>query len=186
MAFEFRHILLLLGIVSIILSFLFFGRATKTYDTIILSGLTISIITYLIIIIKDNKRNKILWTLVVFAGISVQLFTEPLLIRCSYLFFLRQNEKEFIKINQVLLSKTRNITWVHDSTLWKRNGLSTEEGMIIKNLVNSNKISLIEKDYATIYYRTFGMLDVSHGIFYFYTPEKPDSRYRHIYGNWYY
>ncbi len=185
MAFKLRHLFLLVGILTIILSFLFFGRATSTYDVIILSGLSLSTIAYLIILFKDNRQSKLIWTLVVFAGIGLQWLTEPSMIRLSYLYYVKQNEQEFSKVNKIILAKTTNTIWVGDSRLWKRHGLSTDEGLAIRNAVRDKQVSFIEKDSIKIYYRTFGMLDVSHGLFYFYSSSKPDSRYKHLTGNWY-
>ena len=186
MSLKLRHILLLAGILMIVLSFLFFGRATSTYNIIILSGLSVSLIAYLVILFKDSSRIRIFWTLIVLAGIGLQWLTEPFMIRMSYLFYVRQNDLNLSKINQIFIAKPGNVSWVYDSTLWKRNGLSETEGKTIKSLVKSKNISLIAKDSEKIYFRTFGMLDVSHGLYYFYSSEKPDTDYRHITGSWYY
>lgn len=176
----------MLGILTVILSFLFFGRATSTYDVIISLGLLFSITAYLIILFKDTKRSKILWTLIVFASIGIQQFTESLMIRLSYLYFINQNEQDLSKANQILIPKASDIIWGSDSSLWERNNLSMLEGTNIKNYVANKNISFVIKDSTKIYYRTFGMLDVSHGVFYFYTTTKPDNRYKHLTGNWYY
>lgn len=186
MFFNLRHILLLVGIVAVILSFLFFGRATPTYDVILISGLCLSAVAYLFILFKDSGRNRIIWTFVIIAGICLQWLTEPLMIRLSYLYFLKQNEVDLSRVNQILITKGIHTIWVQDSNLWQRHYLTPEEGMTIKNLIKDKKISSIERDSVKIYYRTFGMLDVSHGLFYFYTVAKPDNRFKHLSGNWYY
>jgi hypothetical protein len=186
MPIKLRHILLLVGIAAVILSFLFFGRATPTYDIILFSGLGLSAIAFLWILIKDSGRNRIIWSLVVVAGIGLQRLTEPLMIMLSYLYFLKQNETNLSRVNQILISKGIHTIWVQDSSLWRRHYLTPEEGMAIKNLVKDKHISSIERDSIKIYYRTFGMLDVSHGLYYFYTSVKPDNRFKHLSGNWYY
>lgn len=186
MSFNLRHILLLVGIAAVILSFLFFGRATPPYDVILLSGLCLSAVAYLWIIIKDSGRSRIIWTLVVVAGIGLHWLTEPLMIRLSYLYFLKQNETDLSKVNQILIDKGIHTIWVQDANLWQRHYLTPEEGMTIKNLVKDKHISAIERDSIKIYYRTFGMLDVSHGLYYFYTSVKPDNRFKHLSGKWYY
>ncbi|NJM90270.1 MAG: hypothetical protein HC847_27165 [Hydrococcus sp. RU_2_2] len=123
-----RHILLLIGILTIVLSFLFFGRAISTYNLIILSGLALSLISFILILFKDPVRIKVCWTVIVFAGIALQWATEPIMIRLSYLFYVRQNEISLLEVNRILIGKTGNALWVYDSTLWKRNGISEAEG----------------------------------------------------------
>lgn len=149
-------------------------------------GLSLSLVTYSLILFKDPGPIKLIWTLIVFAGIALQWVTEPLMIRLSFLLYIRQHETNLFDVNQILMTKPGNATWVYDSTLWKRNGISETEGRTINDLVNSKHISLIVKDSTKIYFRTFGMLDVSHGLYYFYSSQKPESRYRHVIGNWYY
>jgi hypothetical protein len=102
------------------------------------------------------------------------------------MYFLKQNETNLSRVNQILISKGIHTIWVQDSSLWRRHYLTPEEGMAIKNLVKDKHISSIERDSIKIYYRTFGMLDVSHGLYYFYTSVKPDNRFKHLSGNWYY
>ena len=186
MPINLRHISLIIGILTVILSFIFFGRKTGTYDIIIIVGLIISAISYLMILFKNEPvKNKIFWTLVLLIGIGLQWLSEPLLIRLSYYIFIKQNESKFSKINALLLSKKENVSWDQDSVFWKRNGIGVDEGVKIRNLLNDEDILLITKDSSGIYYNTFRMLDVSHGIFYYYSHNNNQSK-KHITGNWYY
>jgi hypothetical protein len=186
MSLQLRHILLLVGIVTIILSFLVFGRATSTYKVIVPAGLCLSAVAYLAILFKDSSRNRIIWTLVVIAGICLQWITEPFMIRLSNLHFIKQNEVAFSKINQTLIAKRQHTIWVYDSSLWRRHLFTKEEGMRIRNLVEGKNILAIEIDSVKIYYRTIEMVSVSHDLFYFYTSAQPDNRFKHLSGNWYY
>jgi hypothetical protein len=72
MTFSFRHIALIIGILTIILSFFWFGRKSDTYDIIITLRLVIAAISFLVTLIKkDSFKSKLLWTLVVIASVGL-------------------------------------------------------------------------------------------------------------------
>jgi len=187
MNFSLRHITLLIGVLTIILSFLWFGRDTDTYDIIILVGLAITTISFLIILFKeDSLKQKLFWTFVVIVSVGLQWLTEPLLVRLSYRLFIKQHEKSLVSMTELIKAKKNDLFLSPSTELLTRNGFTQPEVNQIKKDLKDTKISLIQKDSNKIFYRTWGMLDVSHGIYYFYSSDKPDKRYKHIFDNWYY
>ena len=186
MTFSLRHFTLLIGIIFAILSFLWFGRDTNTYDLTILSGLVIALISFLIILFKDAIRSKLLWTLVVVATVGIQWLIEPLFIKLSYRHFIKQHETGLNSLTELIQTKKSNLFLSPASELLTRNGFTQQEAEQIRGELKDIGISLIDKDSSKIFYRTWGMLDISHGIYYFFSDYKPDERYTHIFGNWYY
>lgn len=171
---------------AIILSFLWFGRDTGTYDLMITTGLVIASISFLVILFKDTLKSKLVWTLVVIASIGLQWLTEPLLVKLSYRHFVKQHENNLNTVTELIKSKKKDLLLSRSSELWTRNGFEQSEVNTIQDALKGTGISLIHKDSSKIFYRTWGMLDLSHGIFYFYNGDKPDNRYKKIFGNWYY
>lgn len=186
MTFSLRHITLLIGILTIILSFIWFGRDTNTYDIIIIAGLAIALVSFLVILFKDNRKSKLLWTIVVVASVGLQRLTEPLLIKLSYRHFIKKHENSLTSVTELIQTKKNNLFLSPTSELWTRNGFTQQEINQIRDGLKETGISFIDKDSSKIFYRTWGMLDISHGIYYFYSGDKPDERYKHIFGNWYY
>ena len=187
MTISLRHITLLIGILTIILSFLWFGRDTDTYDIIIIAGLVIATISFLVILFKkDTVKSKLLWTLVVIASVGLQMLTEPLLIKLSYRHFIKEHENGLNSVTKLIQTNKNNLFLSQSSELWIKKGFTEQEVNQIKGELKKLGISIIVKDSSKIFYRTWGMLDVSHGIYYFYTNDKPDERYNQIFDNWYY
>ena len=188
MTFSLRHIILLTGVVTTILSFLFFGRDTGTYDILILAGLTISNISFLFILFKkDTLKSKILWTIIIGGCLGLQRLTEPMLIKTSYNIFVKQNDSRLTKLNNIVLAKNNgDLLFIPNSDKAVLIKFTDREITEIQELLSGTNISLIEKDSQRIFYRTFGMLDVSHGVYYFFGKDNPGKRFRHISGNWYY
>jgi hypothetical protein len=172
---------------TVILSFLWFGRDTGTYEIIILAGLLISAISFLIILFKeDSFKRKLLWTFIVIASVGLQWLTEPILVRLSYRLFIKQHVKSLVSMTELIKSKKNDLFLSPSSDLWTRDGFKPSEVTQIRDNLKETKITIIQKDSNKIYYCTWGMLDVSHGIYYFYSGDKPDKRYKHIFDNWYY
>lgn len=187
MTFSIRHIALLIGILTIILSFLWFGRDTDTYQIIIIAGLVIASISFLVILFKkDSFKSKLLWTLVVIASIGLQWMTESFLVKHSYRYFIKQHENTLNSVTGLIQTTKSNLFLSPSSELWTRNGFTTQQANEINEGLEKTGISFIDKDSSKIFYMTWGRLDVSHGIYYFFPGHVPDKRYRHIFGNWYY
>lgn len=138
------------------------------------------------ILFKDTFRGKLLWTLVVLASVGLQWLTEPFFVKLSYRHFIKQNEVDLNAVTELLKVKKNDLFLSPSSDLWTRNGFSQNEAVQIRERLKTSGISIIQKDSLKIFYKTWGMLGVSHGVYYFYSTDKPDSRYKHILGNWYY
>lgn len=180
-----KNIILLIGMVMTIISFIFFGLSTKIYNAILLLGITISFFSFCTILFqKDSVRSKLLWTGIVVAGIGIQWLSEPFLINLSYTILVKQNQSVFSKVNDLLISKKTDAIWVSDSSLWKRNNITQKEGLQIQHLLKEIRIIRVQKDSSRIYYMTFSRIDIAHGISYYYQNEKPKNS-RHLIGNWY-
>lgn len=187
MTFTLRHKTLLTGIVLVIISFLWFGWDTYTYNILLLIGLIISFFSFLTILIKsDTLKSKLLWTILIALAIGFQWLTEPLLIKLSYRLFINRHKQELESVTNFVLKKKTNIPILLLSDFKPGNGYTKEEADFIKEKLKKTSIHFISKDRFVIFYRTWGMLDVSHGIYYFYTDKQPDNRYKKITGNWYY
>ena len=188
MTFSLRHIILLVGIVTIYTSFLFFGRDTDTYDILIITGLIISTISFLVVVFKkDILKSKMIWTIIIVGCIGLQRLTEPMFIKISYGIFLKINDSKLTKLNSIMLTKNNgDILFIPNSDKAVLVKFTDQEINEIQQLLLGTKISLVEKDSQRVFYRTFGMLDVSHGVYYFYGKDKPSKRFKLISGNWYY
>ena len=89
MKFSFRHIILLVGIAMVVLSFMFFSRLNSIYEKMLLGGLCFVIIGYILILFKDKLlKQKIFWTIVLICGVVIQSLTEGPLIKRSYSDFI--------------------------------------------------------------------------------------------------
>jgi len=187
MTFSLRHKILLTGIFLVIISFLWFGRGTDTYNILFLTGLIISFFSFLTILIKsDTRRSKLLWTVIIVVAIGFQWLTEPLLIKLSYRLFINRHEQELQSVTNLILKKKSAVFILLSSEFKTGNGYTKEEADFIKEQLKKTNIHFISKDSLVIFYRTWGMLDVSHGIYYSYTDKQPNNRYKKIIGNWYY
>lgn len=185
MTLRWPHLVLIVGMLLIISSFLFFGYNTNTYILVLLTGIVISGIAFCYVMFrKDSIKSKVLCVLMVVLGIVVQWISEAELIRLSYVILIKKNSQVFSKVNDILLSKKSKATWVADAALWKRNNISPEEGLKIKNLLFDKQVVSVRKDSARICYRTSSKNDITHGIWYYHLIDKPTTGI-HLTGNWY-
>jgi len=187
MTFSFKHVGLLIGLISVIVSFTFFGRQQDLYDIFLTGGLLISLIFFLIIFFgKGTSKSKLIWTVIVVLFIVLQRLTEPILIDSSYRIYIRQNENILADINNILLHKTGDITILNDSITHKYDQLTTYES---RELIKGQKklgTYLISKSDKGIYYGLWGFLDVRLGIIFLTDNTKSENNYRHLTGNWFY
>lgn len=187
MAGKIKRIGLTLGLFSIIISFLFFGRDQGTYQLLLISGLLISLIFYLIILFgKGTIKSKIIWTLFIVLAVTIQWLTEPILIKSSYLIYLNDNEKDLIAVNNILKDKSDDITILNDNINDKMNLLSQSEKDSLIKLRQELNVYMIAKTENGIYYGLWGFLDVRHGITYWTKSEVASENYRHLKDKWYY
>lgn len=185
MVFRIKHISLVIGMLTVIFSFLFFGRNTPLYDNLLIAGLLIAVISYAAIILgKGSAKIKLLWTLIVIAGIGIQWVSQDVLVRASFLIYYKKNEKTLEQLNSIFLADSKEKSWSPNPALWSHNGIDDSTGRLIQGLAQKAKVLDIWKDDMRVYYRLWGMLDISHGVAYYYTNYKPEMR--PLKGNWYY
>ena len=185
MTLSFKYIGLLIGVILIFISFLFFGRQQDSYQTLLICGLVTAFVFYLTILFgKDHQKAKIFWTLVVVLCTVIQQLTEPYFIDTSYRIFISQNENVLTEINNILINKQEDVVILNDD-ITKGNQLTTFERDKLRTGRKKLSVYIISKSDNGIYYGLWGFLDVRLGINYFSDKIKPDNNYRHLTGNWY-
>ena len=186
MKYGLRHIGLTIGILSVIVSFLFFGRQQGTYDKLLTVGLVLSLGCYLAILVgKDTKKAKLVWTGVVVLAVIIQQLTAPLLADTSYRIYISEHKKQLDSINAILLSKPGEIFITKDTVRDKQNTLTADEKVKLENLRGKVNSYMISKTTNGVYFGLWGFLDVRLGITYRPDSTKPDERFKHLTGNWY-
>lgn len=181
-----KRIGLVIGLISTIISYLFFGRDQGTYQILLLSGLFVSLIFYLTILFgKETSKSKIIWTLLIILAGTIQWLTQPVLIKTSYLIYLNNNDKELTTVNNILKDKSCDISILNDDIIDKMNLLSQSEKESLVKLRKELNVYMITKTEKGIYYGLWGVLDVRLGITYWTKSEVPNESYRQLKGNWY-
>lgn len=181
-----KYIILILGLFTTIISFLFFGRDQGTYQCLLLSGLLVSLIFYLTILFgKETNKSKIIWTLLIILTSTIQWLTEPFLIKSSYLIYLNGNDNELTEVNNILKDKSDDISILNDDINDKMNLLSQAEKDSLVKLRQELNVYMIAKTENGIYYGLWGFLDVRLGITYWTKGEVPNENYKHLKGKWY-
>lgn len=185
MQISFRHITLLVSILVVILSFLFFGRSVFLYSALLLAGLLSATIAFIVVLIKDNIKGKLIWTFVVVISAGLEQLSEPFLIKCSYHYLVYRHEALFRKVNSIMASKNGEASFTKQPG--KEDTVFTEsEKKIMNKLMNEAGIYYISKDTSKIFYVTYGMLDVHLGVYYFFPDSTPSERFTHVKEQWYY
>ncbi len=182
------NIFLLIGMIAVIASFLFFGTATGVFTITLLVGLLISGLSYFAILFWPSSiKNKLRWTAVVIAGVFIQQATQTCFIGVSYSRIIKRHEPALLEVCAIMKSKNDTTIWSSDSSFWNSHGITISEGEKIKDLLQDTGIIDVFRNNSTIFFRTYGMLDVSHGILFCLTPSCQNGDDRHqITGNWYY
>lgn len=181
-----KHFLLITGILTVMVSFLFFGRKHSVYDIVLLLGVVIFCVSFLWILVgNDSLKRKLFWIGIAVVGGVIHLMVEPLLIKTSYRIYLDQHEQKLAYINNTLKGKHGEITIDRDSVRTKETPINEQEKICLLKAREEVGAYMIYKDHNKIYYGLWGFLDVRIGITYSINGEKPDNIYRHITGNWY-
>ena len=182
-----KYIGLALGLLSTIISFLFFARQHETYQLLLIGGFLVSIIFFLVILFsKDTIKSKIVLIIVVLFVILIKWLTEPFLIKTSYSIFINKNIKELTVANTILSKKIGYLSVFNDEVTDPNNILTkTEKDELIK-LRKKLNVYIVAKSENGIYYGLWGFLDVRLGITYLSKNENPNISHRHLHDNWYY
>ena len=182
-----KHFILTIGLLSVILSFLFFGRQQSTYSTILVSGLLISIAAYLTIVFTNgSKKSKIIWTSIVLVSALIQYLTEPVLINKSYKIYLSTQKDKLENLTSLLKSKSSDLSLYQDSGSWFLDGLDDSEQKQFYKHITDTDILYIRKTNKNIFFVLFSSIDINLGVYYFFDNKLADNHYTKIADNWYY
>ena len=177
---------LVTGFILTNFSFLYFADDQDKYVLLLLVGLVTSLISLCFILFKkDTWKNKILWVAVLFVLAAAQLLLEPVIIKHSYASFIKEHDTDLTKANQIIGNKSKDVSIFKDSGSWFLDEFDGSDEKTLRQVLDPNKIVFVHKDADKIFYCTYSMLDVQNGVYYFLNPLKVDSRYRHVFGNWY-
>ena len=186
MMHKIKYIGLILGLLSVIISFLFFGRKQETYQLLLYGGLLVSVVFYLAILFsKESTRSKLIWTLVILFSMVVQWLTEPAFVKSSYLIFLKGNQTELTAVNTILINRKGEIDIFKDRINDKDGILTQLEKDNLFKLRQKLDVYIITRSDNEIYYGLCGFLDLRIGITYWTKDEKPDKSYHNLTDNWY-
>jgi hypothetical protein len=185
MPYNIKYAGLTFGLLTVISSNLFFGRQMEIYLLLFVSGLLVSLIFYLVILFnKKPFRSKLIWTLVILISVAIQWMIGPLLVKGSYLIFLKSNKAELSAINHILVKKPGDFTiinnQINDSTKFTQS--ERESIHILQHKIN---VRIILKTDDDVYYGLWGFLDNRIGVSYWIKRDKPDSSYHYLTGDWY-
>jgi hypothetical protein len=186
MKFSIRHIILLVGIVMVILSFIFFSREDSIYSNILLAGLFLSAFGYILILVKENSiKLKIFWTLIVFSGVAVQYVTENPLIKKSYSIFINKNSQILDAANEIMNLKPDGIYGLDTSDLLMGK-LNEVEFSRLKALKEKAGVRFISKGNDRIFYCLSGAIDAHNGVYFINKIQADGPVFRHLKDKWYY
>lgn len=185
--FRSKHIGLILGILSVLISFLFVGRKQGTYQSLIVGGFLASAVFYLTILFgKESTRSKLIWSLIVVSSLAINGLTAPFFVKSSYLIYFNAHKNELVEANIILAKIPYDISVLKD-TINDRNGLLTlAEKEELHSLRQKLDVYLIAKTENAVYFGLWGFLDVRLGLTYWTKDGKPDGIHGHLVGKWYY
>ena len=182
-----RHIGLIVGIFSVLISLLFFGRRQDIFQLLsILGTLTAGICFVWIIFGKGSVRTKFFWAGIVMLAIAIDVLAEPYLIDTSYRIYLARHKVVLSDVNKILNS-TKGDVWVMNDTVTVSNGegISPQNRQQLLEAQKKLRVYMITKSDSTIYYGLWGFLDVRLGITYLMSETVLPDQYRHLTGGWY-
>jgi hypothetical protein len=187
MQISIRHIGLIVGIIAVLTSFLFFGRQEEIYQVMLFAGILVSLICFVWILFgRGTIKSKLLWTGVVFIGVLLNWLTESYFCDISYRIYLLQFKHELSETNKMLGNKAGEI-WIMQDTIILNNGAtltSLEKKRLLQERSKLGTYMILKKD-STIYYGLWGFLDVRLGLTYAISGRQPNEDYRHLTGNWF-
>jgi hypothetical protein len=156
------------------------------YSTLLLGGLIASAIFYKTILFhKGPTKSKLFWTFIIILSVTVQWATEPVLIKGSFLIYLRSNRTELTEVNNILLNRPGEISISDYSINDTKGTLTISEKDNLQKLQKKLGVYVISKSDNGIYYGLWGMLDERIKIIYWTGNEIPDSTYHILKEQWY-
>ena len=182
-----KYIGLIIGILTVLMSFLFFGRRQDVYQLLLISGLIISFICFLWVLIgKGTIKTKLVWIGIFALGIVLNWLTESYLINTSYRIYLAQHKQDLTKVNEILKNQPGEI-WILRDSITEKSGstLSSTEKLWLHQEREKLGVYIILKSDSTIYYGLWGFLDVRLGLTFSISGRQLNSQYQHLTGSWF-
>jgi hypothetical protein len=175
-----------LGFCLVLASFLFFGRQQNTYNWLLFSGLIISLVSFVVILLEKHPFKSKIYTIVfVIVFIVVEQFLEPKLIETSFKTFINQHIEELNVINSILANKSNDIFILNEDVKDDSQILTDLEKKELISVKQKTGAYMISKTNDKIYYGLWGLLDVRIGIVYWIGKFEPTNNYKHLKGAWY-
>ena len=185
MKLSFRHWVLITGILSVILSFLFVGLDQDVYLLLLLIGLFLSGVSFIAVLVKDKGRKRLIWFGVVVMSILLQELIDGWLISKSFGILISKHQPLFDQANTIMLSKPDGLTFWSINHTDSRREFNEQELKTLDKLKKEAGLTYITKTSTRIFYETYGFLDARGGVSFFYK-DSADSRLYKIDGQWYY
>ena len=178
---------LIIGIVLIFLSFLFFARAPFTYTGLLVGGLLVSGVFYLSILFsKRTVINKSAWSIICVGAYLILTFVEPLIIKSSYLIFLHSNQADLDEINNLVWRGSAEVWIGREEIIDKQNLLSSQNQKRLLELRQKIGAYSIVASKEGVYYGLDGFLDVRHGVLYSTIDSENRKGLKPLKDSWYY
>jgi hypothetical protein len=182
---QLRHLIYLIGLVTAVGSYLFWGSMHFTFAILLLVGFITALLSFLAIIKKDKPKIVVYSLLIAVSFFVSKLGLKGWLIGRSFDFTLVKHEKLFAEVNNILISKSGNVAFpaTYDG---EENTFSVYETALLKKFLKETDVLFIRKDATKIFYPTYGIMDNDGGLFYFYSNYSPINHFGHVKGKWYY
>jgi hypothetical protein len=184
MKLHIRHILYLVGLVTILVSYLLYISMPFFSLMILGSAFLTSMSALVFIIVKDRLKAIIFFLLLGTITLYFRSSFKEWAIARSYNLILIRNEKIFEKVNAILIAKKEDVYYPpipgHEDRI-----LSVFEIQTLNQFIKETNIKYIRKGQQSIFYPIWGIpLEMDYGIFYFHSGIIPSDYYKHIKGKW--
>ncbi len=184
---NFKNIGLIIGLLSMTISYLFYGRQQGMYHLLLVGSFIVVVTCCLAILFsKRTKKSKAIWILTVMIFLAIQYVTKPLLIKSSFLIYLQTNNYELTQVNNLLLSKKGNVRVYNNDITDKDTILTQIEKDILIKLRKKLNVYMIIKTENYVYYGLLGFLNHRIGLTYWIKNKKPVMSNQLLEGRWYY
>lgn len=184
MKFQIRHLIYIIGLLTIIASYVFWA-VIKGSTLILIGGFLVSLFAFSFILSKDKKKVILIALSLAIVTFIIKITLSEYLIGISYNIILTRNEKILEKANRILIPKTGNISYP-STTRQEDSIFSLSEKQILDELLKETSIMYIRKNDCSIFYPVWGVpLEMDYGLFFFHCNRIP-SDLIHIKGRWYY
>jgi hypothetical protein len=185
MKFQIRYLLYIIGLFTILASYIFWALINGS-TLILIGGFIISLVALGFILSRDRKKIILIALSLGIAAFFIRLTFKDYLVGVSYNIMLSRNEKVFEKVNSLLISRKGDISYP-STTIHADSIFSLSEKQTLDQFLKETSVRYIRKDDCSIFYPVWGVpLEMDYGLFYFHCNPIPGNHFHHIKGNWYY